>query len=259
MFRVISQFDALAPETLKVAMQRPEFRAPHGVVYSWSAITGIVRMLFRVQSALWRQDLTGIVQRVDELIAQHTRDVEAQIKEAKTGKARIHAIIDILQTVYQVALNWVPQFGAGEIAKHLLVRVGRVWSDEIDLDALSLGLPGNVVTEMNLKVGDLADIARQSPELCALFKNLGDDGQALAQASQIEEGASFMDAWDTFIEAYGARGPSEIDILAPRWYEEPLPLLQVIASYLEQDAGSHRDQHQKLVDEREQAIEQLRQ
>ncbi len=136
--------------------------------------------------------------------------------------------------------------------------LGRSWADPADLEAYSLGLPGNVVTDMNLAVGDLADLARRSPQLVAFFDQLGQDSQAwLAQAAEIEDSGPFFQAWDAFMAQYGARGSSEIDIQMPRWYEEPLPLLQVIASYLQKEAGSHRMQHQKLVQARETAVNRL--
>ena len=70
-------------------------------------------------------------------------------------------------------------------------------------------------------------------ELTALFNTLGNDSQSfLAQAEKIEDSHAFLTSWAAFIDHYGARGSSEIDIAIPRWYEEPLPLLQVIASYL---------------------------
>ena len=255
----IGQFDALAPEALKVAMQRPEFQGSHGLSFSWSVIGGLLHTIYRILAALWWQDLTGLVHRVNAIIAQYIEEVAREIDEAATGEAQIHVIINILPTFFGVVFKWVPYFVAGEIAKRLLLRVGRTWADEIDLEAVSLALPGNVVTEMNLKVGDLADIARHSPKLSALFENLGDDSHAwLENAAQVEDSVPFMAAWEAFMAQYGARGSAEIDIMMPHWYEEPLPLLQVIASYLHQKEGSHRVQHQKLVDARERAVENLK-
>ncbi len=155
-------------------------------------------------------------------------------------------------------LKWAPLFAAGEIAKRLLVRLGRGWADPADLEAVSLGLPGNVVTDMNLALGDLADTARSAPQLAAFFETLGDDSQTwLAQAAQIEDSGPFFQEWDLFMDKYGARGSAEIDIQTLHWYEEPLPLLQVIAGYLQKEPGSQRAQHQKLAAARETAVSHL--
>ncbi len=254
----VSQFDALAPETIQIAMKRPEFQRPHGLSFPFSIIKVVLRMLYQILHALWWQDLSGFVSDTDHLIAQYIKDVQTKLDEAPVGKAQIQAIIDVLRSLYLLVFNWMAQFIASEIAKRLIDRLGRNWADTADLEAFSLGLPGNVVTEMNLAVGDLADIARRSPQLRALFNQLGDDSQAwLAQASKIEDSDPFMGAWEAFMTQYGARGASEIDIMMPRWYEEPLPLLQVINSYLQKDAGSHRSQHQKLAEARETAVNNL--
>jgi len=74
---------------------------------------------------------------------------------------------------------------------------------------------------------------------------------------------AFADIRATDLPLVGGKGanlgedPSEIDIKMPRWYEEPLPLLQVIAKYLQKEAGSHRTQHEKLVLAREAAVSSL--
>lgn len=256
----ISQFDALAPDTLRAAMQRPEFQSSERPSISWSAIRLILHTIYRIQKAFWREDLSGIAHRVNDISNQYIAAASKKLHENESGEAQISAIIEILPTFFPEVLKWVPYFVAGELAKRFLTRIANPWADEIDLEALDLGLLGNVVTDMNLELGDLADIARQSPQLMTLFENLGDDGHAwLAQASQLDDTVNFITAWDTFIAKYGARGSAEVDIMSLHWYEEPLLLLQVIASYLQKDEASHRVQHQKLVDEREKAIERLRQ
>ncbi len=257
-FALLSQFDALAPETLRMAMRRPEFQRPHGLHFSLPMLRGALGMAYRVFAALWWQDLTGAVRYVDSLVAQKVTDVQMELDGLPTGKSQIQAIIRHLNALLYIVLDWAHLFMAGEGAKRFLARLGRGWADAADLEAVSLGLPGNVVTDMNLAVGDLADLARQSPQLVALFGQLGDDSQAwLVQAAQIEGSGPFFQAWELFMAKYGARGPSEIDIRSRHWYEEPLPLLQVIATYLQQEAGCQRTQHQKLAAARETAVSRL--
>lgn len=254
----LSQFNALAPEMLQIVMQRPEFRRPHGLSLSYSQLRSVLHMAYRILSTLWWRDLTGSVEEVDKRVAQQIKDVKAKINGVPAGKSQIRVMINVLNSLLFVVINWAPQFIAGEIAKRLMVRLGRKWADPDNLEAMSLGLPGNVVTEMNLAVGDLADTARRSPQLAAFFNALGNDSQTwLAQAAQIKDSGPFFQAWELFMDQYGARGPSEIDIKALHWYEEPLPLLQVIASYLQNEPGSHRKQHQKLVTSRETAVNHL--
>ncbi len=212
----LSQFDALAPETIQIAMQRPEFQRSHGLSFSISALKGVAGFFSQIMHALWWQDYTGFVSDTNRLIAQYISDVEAKLNTAPVGKAQIETTMDTLRAVYQVIVNWAPQFIASEIAKRLIARIARQWADPADVDGISLGIPGNVVIEMNLAVGDLADLARQSPQLSAWFTHLENDSRTwLEQAASMEDSAPFIKAWEDFLVAYGTRGPSEIDITMP--------------------------------------------
>ncbi|HEY52093.1 MAG TPA: phosphoenolpyruvate synthase [Caldilineae bacterium] len=257
-FGLLSQFDALAPETLQIAMRRPEFRGPHGLHISFAAFKSVAGLLRQVGYALWRQDLTGFIPQTNALMDRFTEDMARRLHEAPPGKARLQAVQDALPTLFPFFLNWIPQFVAGEIAKRLLTRLGRKWLTPDELNALTLGLPGNVVTEMNLAIGDLADLARRSPQLVDWFSHLGNDSHVwLEQAAQLEGSEPFLDAWDDFLARYGARGPAEIDIAMPRWYEEPLPVLKIIAAHLQEEPGGQRAQQRELVQAREAAARKL--
>lgn len=257
-FGGMAQFDARAPEAFRLAMQRPEFQGAHGIKFSFSALKWVAGIFRQVWIALWRQDYTGFVDGVDRLIAKHLLEMENTLNAHSPGRAKIEAMIVVMSQILHRVQAWIPQFIAGEIAKRLVPRLCRRWADPADAEAISLGLPGNVVNDMNLAVGDLADLARQSPQLCAFFDELGDDSHAwLKKAAMLDGSAPFMAAWDNFLARYGARGPSEIDMSMPRWYEEPMPILQVIAAQLKKGGGSYRAQHQKLAQAREAATTRL--
>jgi phosphohistidine swiveling domain-containing protein len=92
-----------------------------------------------------------------------------------------------------------------------------------------------------------------------LIEQLGDDGnQWIKQAAQQGGSVPFIATWDDFLSRYGARGPSEIDIHKPRWYEDPLPILRIIAEFLKSEEGRHRTHYQTLVNGRQAAIQKLR-
>ncbi|MEM7112687.1 MAG: phosphoenolpyruvate synthase [Chloroflexota bacterium] len=257
-FAVLSQFDALAPDMMRLAMQRPEFKRPHRLSLSFSKLRGAVRIMGRVQYALWREDLTGFVHQANDVLAEAVAGIQHRLDQAPTNDAKLQVALETLHSFFQVPLFWIPRLMAGIIADRLVQRIARNWVSPKTVEAYNLGLPGNVVTEMNMAVGDLADVARQSPQLRALFAELGNDSQAwLAKAAQVEDSDDFFAAWEAFMTAYGARGSAEIDIYPHRWYEEPLPLLQVIASYLQKEAGSHRRQHERLVEGRKTAVNEL--
>ena len=155
--------------------------------------------------------------------------------------------------------HWVPAAGAGIAAPRLLTRLAQSGLSPDELEALPLGIPGNVVNEMNLAIGDLADLACDSPQIGNLLKQLGDDGnQWIRQAAQQEGSARFMAALEDFLYRFGSRGPSEIEIYLPRWLEDPLPVLRVIAEFLNSEERRHRTLHQSLVEGRQAAMQKLR-
>jgi rifampicin phosphotransferase len=259
MFGLLSQLDALAPEAARQVMQRPEFQRPHGMRLNWSFLKGIRMLVGRVLRALWSKDLTGFVDKTNALMDEYIAEVTRSLEALPPGKEQLEGVLDAMPKWFPFFLNWVPETGAGIVATRILPRLAKRWLTPDELEALTLGIPGNVVNEMNLAISDLADIARRSPQLVESFKQLGDDGnQWLKLAAQQEGSAPFIAAWSDFLSLYGSRGPSEIDIYKPRWYEEPLPVLRVIAEFLNSEEGRHRTHFQFLVKGRQAAIQRLR-
>ncbi|RME58193.1 MAG: hypothetical protein D6790_12275, partial [Caldilineae bacterium] len=238
-FALLSQFDALAPDMLRALMRHPEFRLAQPVHVPLSAIRFILSILRRLFAAMWLRDLTGFVERTNALMDDFVANVHRRLQAASPGKPQLQAVLDILPTMAPFFLNWVPEAAAGIAATRLLARLARRYLSPAETEALILGIPGNVVNEMNLMIDDLAEMARRSPALVRRFAKLDDDGRAwLDEAATIEGAQPFLDAWQAFLDRYGARGPSEIDIMQPRWVEDPLPVLRVIASHLQQDGNS---------------------
>ena len=259
MFGLLSQLDALAPEAAKQVIQHPEFQRPHGLRPNFSVFKGVLKIVRRVLSALWSRDLTGFVDQTNALMDEYIAEVTRSLEALPPGKEQLQAVLDAMPKFFPFFLNWVPETGAGIAATRILTRLAGRWLTPDELEALTLGIAGNVVNEMNLAIGDLADLARRSPQLVESFEQLGDDGnQWLKQAAQQEGSAPFMAAWDDFLSRYGTRGPSEIDIYKPRWHEEPLPVLRVIAEFLNSEEGRHRTHYQSLVKGRQAAIQKLR-
>ena len=259
LFGLLAQLDALAPEAVKQAMQHPKFQHPHGLRPNLSIFKGAIKIVRRVMSALWKRDLTGFVDQTNAHMDEYIEKVTHSLEALSPGKEQLQAILDTMPEFFPFFLNWVPETGAGMAATRILTRLAKLWLTPDELEALTLGIHGNVVNEMNQAIGDLADLARSSPQLMDSFKHLGDDGaQWTNQVAQQEGSTPFMAAWEDFMSRYGSRGPSEIDIYKPRWYEDPLPVLRVIAEFLNSDEGRHQTLHQSLVEGRRTAIQKLR-
>ena len=239
--------DPLMAAAVQQVLARPEFR-----IENMSAQKVHLRNLARwlrpilmnaVANLFWRQpeDRVAAANRwSDDFIKRMTR----QLAAAQPGGDRMAVARTILgKTMADVLPELAPNIVAGFMARALLARLlgNRVVS--ADIDTLLRGLSGNVTTEMDLQVGDLADVARRSPKLVDYLTSTP-SGQILAGVQQIEGGAEFAAALEHFLARYGMRGSSEIDISRKRWRDDPAPLLQVIVGNLQQPtAGAHRNQH----------------
>ncbi len=255
--KAMSQFDLLAPQLFKLVTQRPEFKRPHKLRFALGMLKGIFGGFRRVFQGLWRRDLDGFVAQTNILIDEFIADAERELREAPKGKAQVEAMLSALETPAPFFINWVPEAAAGIASARLLSKLASRWLSPEKVEALTLGIPGNVVNEMNLMLSDLAELARKSPELVDAFENLGDDAHFwLEDIAKLESSASFLEGWRNFLSLYGARAQSEIDLSMKRWCEEPLPVLRVIAGNIEKNFSS-RALFEKQVRERETVYAEL--
>eukprot|EP00586_Coscinodiscus_wailesii_P007718 CAMPEP_0172521328 /NCGR_PEP_ID=MMETSP1066-20121228/292516_1 /TAXON_ID=671091 /ORGANISM="Coscinodiscus wailesii, Strain CCMP2513" /LENGTH=549 /DNA_ID=CAMNT_0013304229 /DNA_START=726 /DNA_END=2375 /DNA_ORIENTATION=- len=161
--------------------------------------------------------------------------------------------------LFEILLNWAPKLMSGIISFGLMRKlIEPSPTSEQDLNALMRGLPGNVTTEMDLEIGDLADVARTEPQVSAWLQNGKDltlHGLSLLPKT---DSLRFRDALSHFLDKYGSRGNAEIDISRPRWRDNPAAILHAISGNLTNtDAGHHREHHQRLVKEGEEAGKRL--
>ena len=123
-----------------------------------------------------------------------------------------------------------------------------------DVNAVGRGFERDVVTRINLGLGDLADVAREQPPVANALR----DGASLADLEPVEGGDAFREAFDAFLDEFGHRGAGEIDLSRPRWREEPSMLLAVVrANLAEEAAGDHHERIRRLADEAEAAAARL--
>jgi pyruvate,water dikinase len=261
--KALENADSLMADAMREVMDRDEFkrekenpdaeRATISGIGSWLA-----PLLPKVQARLWLLPPEGGVEKLSAISASFLDQAETKLNGASQGVERLKVARELLASVFvEAALFMPPYLGAAMMAKALLTRLTKEVGNPTDIDAIQRGLSGNVTTEMDLQVGDLADVARQSP---ALVKHLSalDAKSALESASTIEGGKAFLAEWRRFMARYGMRGPSEIDIARPRWQEEPSSLLTMVMGSLQHEhAGTHRAKHQQMAAEGEAAGERL--
>ncbi len=255
---LLAQLDALAPEAAHQAMQRPEFQGHHGLRIPLSTLKRAIDLPRRVIGGILWRDLSGVVAHTDQRMDSFVERLSRRYDRASKGAGQITAVLDTLPTVFPFFLHWVPEAVAGIAAARILTRFASGLLEPNEVAALTLAIPGNVVNEMNVAIDDLAELAQGTPELVAWCGHLGEDGRAwLAQAEQLTGGSEFIEAWNRFIARYGMRGPAEIDIAGPRWHEDPVPVLRVIAARAHHQVVSQRTRRQTYVDQRATAMKNL--
>jgi pyruvate,water dikinase len=247
--RLLRNADMLAAQGLEEVVARETFA--HGPVIRFGAAARIIALLLaRVLAQVLWQRPDGAAERGLHLMDQDVARVDAQLRAASTAGARLRVTVGILRDLFPHIIKvWFAVPLAGIVASTMLERVARRFAPADDVVALARGMRGNVTTEMNLAVGDLADLAQQSPQLLAHLSQTGVAAGTLVQTATTHGGgAAFVAVWQQFIDRYGARAPAEIDLRRPRWAEDPASLLQMVLSAATHSHGrTHRAQYERLV------------
>ncbi|MCW5824065.1 MAG: hypothetical protein KIT34_14770 [Cyanobacteria bacterium TGS_CYA1] len=170
----------------------------------------IMRARLQPQKAL--MDLKVALERF-EFDAQKLADSNKPLPEFT--KRLLKMVADV------VFMHCVPLVVTSRVALSRMKELAKNEPKEV-LDQLELALPGNVTTEMSL---DLYKVSQLLPESAP-----ADFNSWLASDASPE----FKRAWWTFLEKYGFRGPAEVDIASPRYYDDPQMLVDLMKSMRKQ-------------------------
>jgi len=131
-----------------------------------------------------------------------------------------------------VVAGMAPFFGILERFSHQLVEHTADQRFRTLHMEISRGVRHNVTTEMDLALWQTAQTLRRDSVSRGAFEHATAPGLA---ADFLAGGLppTAQRAVSAFLDKYGARGLGEIDIGRPRWYEDPIPVMQVLQSYLQ--------------------------
>jgi phosphohistidine swiveling domain-containing protein len=258
---VLNLVDARTAAAIAQVVARPPFKSAKRQVSGPSmavTILGVARRV--VPRVLWRvlfARTDAHVQRtrdwLDEKFAAHAAHWESMPDDA----ARLRMAIEKLSsTFFEIFVRVVPSIMAAGVAGALLRKLVGARADPDDLEALRRGVRGNVTTQMDLELGDLADLARAQPGMVDALRST--DTPTLAQLERIEGSAPLLAGLEHFLAEYGMRGAGEIDVSRPRWRDDPTLLLQVLRGNLSRERpGSHREQHESMIRQGDAALERV--
>lgn len=185
----------------------------------------------------------------DQLATEMIRDIRA----GDTIDQRLRIILDkndefIWQAMKQALLLW-NLYACRAVLRRLCPGCDQ------ELAALQRGLRDNVTTAMMLELGDVADVARESPAV----EEAIEEGAGLDQIRNLDGAEPFVRGLDDFLDHYGFRAPAEIEFSGPRYRDEPSMLMSTIGSMLQTaDHGEHRRHIEQLEDEAREATERMR-
>ncbi|CAG5067569.1 rifamycin-inactivating phosphotransferase RphC [Dyadobacter sp. CECT 9623] len=94
-------------------------------------------------------------------------------------------------------------------------------------DTLSQSVPNNITSEMGMELLDVADVARQYPEVLTFFQHAKIENLT-EELARLEGGNETLAAIEVYLEKYGMRCAGEIDITKSRWSEHPAILVPLI-------------------------------
>ncbi len=154
-------------------------------------------------------------------------------QERLTGRA--HALASLGQ---QGLASLLPVFGPIiapsmlqlNTLRELAARTGLPDADALALNVMR-ALPGNVTTEMDLQLSDVAATIKSDANSWGWFAETPADALARQYlAGRLPRVA--QQAIEGFLAEYGMRGVAEIDLGATRWREDPTPVMHTVKSYL---------------------------
>lgn len=168
----------------------------------------------------------------------------AGVRARKPEVLALPALLDQLERDVAGAIPTVLPIVAPLVAPGLALMglVGRMLTEWLGKPAgavfqLLRGLPGNVTTEMDLRLWAQAQAIRADPAAREALLSMPVEQQAAAFARG-ELPATAQRAIGAFLARYGMRGVAEIDIGRARWRDDPTPILQTIHGYLQLDDPS---------------------
>jgi rifampicin phosphotransferase len=172
---------------------------------------------------------------VTELIQQNQSSIES-LKQQIRSKSGLDLFDFILEDIQHLKKSFSQSLGAIMAAFNATAWLNEnleKWLGEKNVaDILSQSVPNNITSEMGLSLMDVADVIRPYPEVIQYLRN-AKDTEFLQHLDRLDGGKECRNAIEAFLHKYGMRCSGEIDITRTRWSENPLILVPMILSNME--------------------------
>ena len=116
----------------------------------------------------------------------------------------------------------LPALMASEAARSKLKKIFKIEPDAVQehLRSIDQSFPNNVTIEMGLVLYELS----QFPDV----QQTGTAQEFVQKLDANQLSPEFMQKWQLFMDDYGFRGPKELDIATPRYYEKPDEVFDIL-------------------------------
>jgi pyruvate,water dikinase len=202
----------------------------------------LVGQLFRARRLIGRalravHDPAAVRGRINRITTRYLSKIRREVGAAP-DLAALLAMLEVnnRRLAGEVLAQLLPVILPGVVAISLVDGWLRRWLGTAPGAALQLlrGLPGNVTTEMDLKLWAAAQTIRANAAARATVLNT----PVPALVAAYHEGTlppTAQQALAGFLAEYGMRAVAEIDMGRPRWREDPSSIIQTLQSYLQLD------------------------
>ena len=258
---VFHNLDEMIALSLKDFVEYPQFKKEAKTAYRFGLFGPFKRFLFPAMSQLVRvmlyKDPRKAIDRVTEGLLAYESEIQRRLDKSGGFGKKLRLMHDTLGLLFYRMKAFIPFVLSGVLGQRMLARLCGTDMNDPDIQALNRGLVGNVTTDMDLAIGDLADVARAHPDVRTCIQGT-EPSEILEKLEDLKGGKHFLEAFQSFLDEYGFRANSEINIAQPRWHESPEPVLQMIRGNLVvEDIGGHRRHHEELGKEAEKAGKRL--
>jgi pyruvate,water dikinase len=174
---------------------------------------------------------------VTALIAERERSVAAlrQAIQDRQGTALFDFILADIVELKRLLTDprSVAAILAGNHASFWLDDQVNAWLGEKKFaDTVARSVPANITSEMGPALLEVAEAIRPYPAVVAFLRGVADE-RFLERLPGVEGGVAARAAIAGFLDAYGMRGPGEIDLTRERWAEKPSLLIPMLLAGLD--------------------------
>jgi rifampicin phosphotransferase len=222
----------------------------------WQMLVRMPRFLFQVLTYRPKRGdriLARLRERSSALLTEDLGALPSRELADRAGRA-IGILVEDAE-MYEVT-------GVGVLWEQVLFDNGKKWLGEGAnplIGACLAGLGNNANANAGLVLWRLAVIAHEEPAVARALGGAVAFADLRAQLMGEPGGGRFVEAWDGFMAEHGHHARGELELMNPRWSEQPEETLDQVRSYIDA-LGSHdfQGQFEGLVEGREAAEREIR-